>query len=87
VADGAYAVVLDVPASWTVYLETARDLARRPPKGLLAHAAGPTDEGLRIITLWSSQLDWERWGDRSQASTIREFEVKDLYLGTTTRNE
>jgi hypothetical protein len=82
---GAYAVVRDVPASWSVYLETAGDLARRPPKGLLAHAAGPTDEGLRIVTLWSSRLDWERSGDRSHASTTREFEVRDLYLAEAPR--
>ena len=82
-ADGAYAVVLDVPASWTVYLETAGDLARRPPKGLLAHAAGPTDEGLRIITLWSSRLDWERWGDRVTGRHDPRVRGEDLYLGTT----
>ena len=77
---GAYAVVRDVPASWSVYLENADDLARQAPKGLLVHAAGPTEEGFRVVDLWASRQDWERHRDRSDEATLRALEVRDLYL-------
>ena len=87
-----YAVVQDVPASWNVYLLRARQ-REQTPKGLLLHAAGPTDEGFRIIDVWESQADWEHFRDRQppetsdgslaqqpSRSTLRDLEVHDLYL-------
>ena len=82
---GAYAVVRDVPASWSVYLEAAHDLAGQAPKGLLAHAAGPTDEGFRVVDVWASRVEWERFRAGSQDGTFREFEVRDLYLAGAPR--
>jgi hypothetical protein len=92
---GAFAVVRDVPASWTVYLEGADELGRQAPQGLLAHAAGPTDEGFRVVDVWASRSEWEQFRDRSPAATLdvkvrqprphgtfREFEVRDLYLAS-----
>jgi hypothetical protein len=49
-----YACVQDVPASWETYLEIVDGL-REPPAGLLIHAAGPTDEGFRMIEVWESK--------------------------------
>ncbi len=79
-----YAVVQDVPASWNVYLLGA-ERHEQMPEGLLLHAAGPTDEGFRVIDVWESQADWEHFRDRQAQtqlshSTLRDFEVHDLYL-------
>jgi hypothetical protein len=87
-----YAVVQDVPASWNVYLLRATEHGQMP-EGLLFHAAGPTDEGFRVIDVWESQADWEHFRDRQQPgpidgsleaqlsrSTIRDLQVHDLYL-------
>jgi hypothetical protein len=82
---GAYAVIRDVPASWSVYIEAARDLPDPAPKGLLAHAAGPTDEGFRVVDIWASRAEWERFCAGSQDGTFREFEVRDLYLASVPR--
>ena len=49
-----YACVQDVPASWETYLEIVEGL-REAPAGLLIHAAGPTDEGFRMIEVWESR--------------------------------
>jgi hypothetical protein len=93
-----HAVVRDVPASWNAYVEAAHDLEGQAPKGLLAHAAGPTDEGFRVVDVWASRVEWEQFRDRRPATaldgalprpgtegTFREFEVRDLYLASTPR--
>jgi hypothetical protein len=50
----AYVVVRDIAASWASYPSwgLARDGEEVP--GLLLHAAGPTDEGVRTVEVWSS---------------------------------
>lgn len=55
-----YALVKDVPASWEHYRGIARSLERVPP-GLLLHLAGPTDEGIRIIEVWESEVAWRQF--------------------------
>lgn len=56
-----YAFVEDVAASWEHYGGFAAALAGPPPEGLLLHAAGPTDEGFRIIGVWESEAAWDRF--------------------------
>ena len=55
----SYVLVEDVPASWERYGSIARSLGR--PAGLLLHAAGPTDEGFRIVEIWETEADWRRF--------------------------
>jgi hypothetical protein len=57
----SYAFVEDVAASWEQYERVAAALAGPAPKGLLVHAAGPTDEGFRIIAVWESEEAWRRF--------------------------
>jgi hypothetical protein len=59
-----YAVVHDVPASWEHYEPLGAALANPVPGGLLLHVAGPTDEGFRVIDIWASREDWERFRAR-----------------------
>jgi hypothetical protein len=56
-----YAFVEDVAASWEQYDRFAAALAGPPPQGLIVHAAGPTDEGFRIIAVWESEDAWLRF--------------------------
>jgi len=56
-----YAFVEDIAASWEHYARFAAALDGPPPDGLLLHAAGPTDEGFRIIGVWESEADWDRF--------------------------
>lgn len=49
-----FVVVQDVAAPWTSYAwSSVRPDA--PARGLLLHAAGPTDEGYRTIDVWVSR--------------------------------
>lgn len=57
----SYAFVEDVAASWEQYEPVAAALAGPAPDGLLVHAAGPTDEGFRIIAVWESEEAWRRF--------------------------
>lgn len=52
-----YAFVEDVAASWEQYARYA-DALSTPPPGLILHAAGPTDEGFRIVGVWESEEAW-----------------------------
>ena len=56
-----YAFVNDVAASWEHYQSFAKAFAGPVPEGLVLHAAGPTDEGFRIIDVWESEDAWERF--------------------------
>jgi len=59
----SYAFVEDVAASWKHYQRFAAALEGPTPVGLILHAAGPTDEGFRIIGVWESEDAWRRFCD------------------------
>ena len=71
----SFAFVQDVAATWQQYERFASAIATRPG-GLLLHVAGPTDDGFRIIGVWESESDWERF----KAS----FELEDADPGPPT---
>jgi hypothetical protein len=60
----SYVVVEDVAASWEQYQRFADALAGPAPDGLVVHAAGPTDEGFRMVAVWESEQAWRRFVDR-----------------------
>lgn len=84
-AGSIYAVVHDVPASWSTYLEGFGSLGDRPPDGLLVHVAGPTEEGFRVIDVWESQTAWERTRD-DRLPGVRDRSAWALELHTTVRD-
>ena len=53
----------DVPATWDTYGAIAEELSQGCPQGLVLHAAGPTDEGFRMIEIWDSRGAWDRFRD------------------------
>ena len=57
-ASVSYVIVEDVAASWERYAPIADALAGSAPVGLIVHAAGPTDEGFRIVGVWESEEAW-----------------------------
>ena len=67
----SYVVVEDVPASWEHYREYAAALSGSTPVGLILHAAGPTDEGFRIIGVWESEAAWHRFAAQLPAEAER----------------
>jgi len=54
-----YAVVQDIAASWERYKPLAGAIAEPAPAGLILYAAGPTDEGIRIIAVWEDERAWD----------------------------
>ena len=57
----SYAFVQDIAASWHDYRRVAAALVEPAPAGLILHAAGPTDEGFRIIAIWETETAWQRF--------------------------
>ena len=64
----SYVVVEDVAASWEQYGELAAALAGPAPAGLIVHAAGPTDEGFRIVGVWESEEAWRRFAEQVRSA-------------------
>jgi hypothetical protein len=76
----SYAVVEDVVTSWESYQRFAADYASATPEGLILHAAGPTDEGVRIIEVWQSEEAWQRVAEAWKESTDARFSRAPSYL-------
>ena len=47
------------------------------PAGLIVHAAGPTDDGFRIVGMWESEEAWVRFAEqlRSVVGSLAPLEV------------
>ena len=87
----SFAFVQDVPATWDTYSGITETLSANRPEGLVLHAAGPTDEGFRMIGIWDSRETWDRFraerlnkilesltcGTRAQP-TYRELQIAHL---------
>ena len=95
-----YAYVQDVASSWDQYERVTASLVDPPPSGLLVHVAGPTDEGVRIIDVWESEADWERFraerldpaiaalgGPARPEPTFRDVHPEHVVLGATGEEE
>ena len=76
----SYALVEDVAASWESYERLAAALDESAPDGLLLHAAGPTDEGVRIIEVWESEEAWHRFAQDAHRSDDGRFSAAPRYL-------
>ena len=76
----SYAFVEDVAASWERYEHIAAALEGPAPEGLILHAAGPTDEGFRIIAVWESEEAWQRFlADRLGSAVDGAAEVPPVF--------
>lgn len=95
-----YAYLQDVASSWDQYERVTAALVDPPPAGLLLHVAGPTDEGVRIIDVWESEDDWERFrverlapaiaalgGPARPEPTFRDVHPVHVVLGNTGEEE
>jgi hypothetical protein len=57
----SYAFVQDIAASWPDYQRVSAATLEPVPAGLILHAAGPTDEGVRIIAVWEREPAWQHF--------------------------
>ena len=91
----SYVVVEDVAASWEQYQRVANALADPAPDGLIVHAAGPTDEGFRMVGVWESEEAWQRFADElgsNQSSpeppqVLRALRPEHVIYGTYEKGE
>jgi hypothetical protein len=96
----AYAFVQDVASSWEQYELVTSPLVDPAPPGLILHAAGPTDEGFRIIDVWESEDAWRRFqtervapaiaalgGPARPEPTFRELQPAHLVFGTPRKEQ
>jgi hypothetical protein len=80
----SYALVEDVAVSWESYERFAADLERSVPAGLILHAAGRTDEGVRIIEVWESEDAWHRFAADVRRTDGDRFAAAQRYVRDVT---
>lgn len=81
-----FAVVHDIAASWQDYHLIAEAALGTAAPGLILHAAGPTQDGLRMIDVWTSEGAWSGYrprlahafADLSVPPVVRELRVGHL---------
>ena len=82
-----YAFVEDIAASWEHYQRFAAALEGPTPEGLILHAAGPTDEGFRIIGVWESEDAWQRFrNDRLDPAAEDVAQIPPTFRALRTRH-
>jgi heme-degrading monooxygenase HmoA len=67
----AYAVILDSPANLDFHRMVNSRLGDEHP-GFLARFAGETPDGLRVISVWESKADADRFFAERLAPLVRE---------------
>lgn len=59
----SYALQYDVPADEGIYRQVQAAIGDDQPKGLVAQLVVQVDSGLRHISVWDSEEDWQRFHD------------------------
>jgi hypothetical protein len=93
-----YAFVQDVAASWMHYRAAVHVLDQPPPAGLILRVAGPTDEGVRMIEIWTDEEACQRYraerlepviatlaGPASAEPSFRDLHPGHVVIGDTAR--
>jgi hypothetical protein len=86
-----YVLVQDVASTWEQYERVTAPTVEPAPQGLILHAAGPTEDGFRVVHVWESREAWERFsqerlgpavaalgGPARPEPTLREFDAAHL---------
>lgn len=60
----AYAFIQEMPATKDMYLSISDKIGDEIPKGLIVHLAFETKTGMRIVDLWESEEDFDRFGEQ-----------------------
>ena len=74
----ATAVLLDWKGvTWNEYVDVVErlDLDGSPPAGGRLHLAGSTDDGMRIVDVWDSPQDFDRFSNERLAPVLQEVGV------------
>ena len=58
-----YAFSNDMPVSKDMYTKLSDEIGDEPPKGLIVHLAFETKTGMRIVDVWESEADFDRFGE------------------------
>ena len=72
----AVAVLNRLQISRKQYRSVMEDLdLERQPSEALAHVAYFEDDGLRVLDVWRSEADWERFRDERLAPTLERLKI------------
>jgi hypothetical protein len=65
-------------AQYDAAVKRLKEIDLWPPKGRLYHAGGPTEDGVRVVDVWTSEADFEKFAAKmvpiAQAAGLPPFE-------------
>jgi len=56
-----YCLVLDIPGSLELYKAAHAEFSRYPTDAMLVHVARPTDGGVQVVEVWTSEEACGEW--------------------------
>ena len=71
-----WAFVSDVPISREKYDKLDQELGSDKPEGLIVHAAGESGSGIRIIDVWESKQQFERFQSERLGTAMRKVGIE-----------
>lgn len=71
-----WAFVSDVPISREQYDRLDKELGSDKPEGLIVHAAGESGSGVRIIDVWESKQQFERFQSERLGPAMRKVGIE-----------
>jgi hypothetical protein len=71
-----WAFVSDVPISREQYDKLDTELGGHNPEGLIVHAAGESGSGIRIIDVWESKQQFERFQSERLGPAMRKVGIE-----------
>ncbi|HZN14189.1 MAG TPA: hypothetical protein VFB78_07985 [Acidimicrobiales bacterium] len=68
----------EIAVDWATFEKINAELGTDTPDGLVVHAAGPSANGVRMITVWQSKEAFDRFGDEQLLPALQRVGVEPV---------
>jgi hypothetical protein len=69
----AYTTLIEFDVDLDTHIKIGETLGDAPVKGLIVHAAGPSDRGVHSLDVWESKEDSERFYNERMIPALRQM--------------
>jgi hypothetical protein len=71
-----YAMTQEIPVDWATFEKINAELGPETPDGLVVHVAGPSTNGVRMITVWQTKEAFDRFGEEQLLPALQRIGVE-----------
>ena len=72
----AYAVLMEFKVDLDTHIKIGEAVADAPVKGLIVHAAGPSERGVHSLDVWHSKEDSERFFTERMLPALQQLGIQ-----------